>query len=87
MINIGKNSLINYYLLNRMYEIHLAKEKILLFEKKYMMNFIQFEVYTIENSEDFEKWDDYLEWKANIKTLQSLEIQKTEISNGNYQIS
>jgi len=27
----------------------------------------------LSSKEDFEKWDDYLEWKAYVKTLEDLE--------------
>ncbi|MCU0285447.1 MAG: hypothetical protein MUF15_03505 [Acidobacteria bacterium] len=46
-------------------ELTLIKEKLSLFEKKYKSDFPHFES-TVKNAEeeDFEQWDDYMEWKA-----------------------
>ncbi len=44
----------------RLYELHIVKEKIALFEKKYGKTFEEFEK-EVKIKEDFEKWDDYLE--------------------------
>ena len=56
----------------KLYELHIVKEKIALFEKKYGKSFKEFEREVFEK-ENFEKWDDYLEWKAYVKTLEDLE--------------
>ncbi len=46
-------------------ELTLIKEKLSLFEKKYRSDFPHFET-AVKNAaeEDFEQWDDYMEWKA-----------------------
>ncbi len=54
------------------YDLHIVKEKIALFEKKYGKTFSEFEKEVL-SKEDFEKWDDYLEWKAYLKSLKELE--------------
>ncbi len=56
----------------RLYELHIVKEKLTLFEKKYGKTFSDFEKEVL-SKEDFEKWDDYLEWKAYLKSLKELE--------------
>jgi hypothetical protein len=57
----------------KFYNLHIVKEKIALFEKKYGKTFSEFEKEVLSSKEDFEKWDDYLEWKAYVKTLEDLE--------------
>ncbi|MCX6147039.1 MAG: hypothetical protein NTW25_07275 [Candidatus Kapabacteria bacterium] len=49
------------------------KEKIEEFKNKYSLNFDEYEI-LISNSkkENFEKWDDYIEWKAYEHTLKEL---------------
>jgi hypothetical protein len=48
-----------------MYEKHIIEEKIRLYEKKYSTTFEKFEEKVNEsNTEKFEEWDDYIEWKA-----------------------
>ncbi len=56
----------------KLYELHIVKEKLLLFEKKYGKTFSEFEKEVL-SKEDFEKWDDYLEWKSYLKSLKDLE--------------
>jgi hypothetical protein len=56
----------------KLYELHIVKEKIALFEKKYGKTFEEFEREVFEK-ESFEKWDDYMEWKAYLKTLEDLQ--------------
>ncbi len=87
MLILNKEKAIFLYSLNSMYEIHTVKEKIRLFEKKYNNEFDKFEIEVKTGKEDFAKWDDYMEWKAYIKTLKSLLKQKEIIKNGDYQIS
>lgn len=46
-------------------ELTLIKEKLALFEIKYNCNFLLFEKsVTTAAEENFEHWDDYMEWKA-----------------------
>lgn len=69
--------------LNLLYEIHIAKDKIDCFSKKYNQDFKSFSEYVNNLSqEDFEVWDDFLEWKAYEQSL--FESQKqVENLNGN----
>ena len=55
-----------------LYEKHIVEQKIELFEKKHNKSFQEFEKEVMQE-EQFEKWDDYLEWKACIKQLKELE--------------
>lgn len=65
MVIIDKERAKNMYYANIISEYHKASEKNRLFKKKYAMPFEQFEK-DIKNSkkEDFERWDDYMEWKG-----------------------
>ncbi len=87
MLTLNKEKAIYLYSLNSMYETHSVKEKIRLFEQKYKKKFTEFEIEVKTGEEDFSKWDDYMEWKAYIKTYKSLLQQKEIIKNGDYQIS
>ncbi len=69
---ILKNKRIDFEELEFLYELHIIKEKIRLFKEKYKKDFKEFEQEVLEK-EEFEKWDDYLEWKAYEKTLEYLE--------------
>ena len=51
-----------------LYRLHILEEEIRLFEKKYNKKFSEFEK-EVSEKENFEKWDDYLDWKSAIKEL------------------
>lgn len=71
MISI-QDSLKDIERLIKFYDLHIVREKIALFEEKYGKTFSEFEK-EILSEEDFEKWDDYMEWKAYVKSLKDLE--------------
>ena len=66
-----QESLKDFEKLIKLYDLHIVKGKIALFEKKYGKTFSEFEKEVL-SEEDFEKWDDYLEWKAYVKSLKEL---------------
>ena len=88
MVVIDKEKVKDMYYANLMYEHHRVTEKIRLFEKKYGVSFGEFEK-SLKDSEkeDFEKWDDYMEWKGYEKVLQKLTKEKQELAVGNYKVS
>ena len=67
-----QESLKDFESLIKFYDLHIVKEKVSLFEKKYGKTFSEFEKEVL-SEENFEKWDDYLEWKAYLKSLKELE--------------
>ena len=69
---LNKEKLINIYKAELLYELHRASECIRLFETKYGKTFEEFKEELTSSSENFEAWDDYMEWKACIKTLDTI---------------
>lgn len=88
MVIIDKEKAKEMYYANMMCEIHKVTEKIRLFTKKYAMSFVQFEK-EVKGSEkeDFEKWDDYMEWKGYENVLQYLIKEKKDLDVGDYKVS
>ncbi len=88
MVIIDKEKAKDMYYANMMCEYHKVTEKIRLFTKKYAISFEQFEK-DIKDSEkeDFEKWDDYMEWKGYENVLQNLIKEKKELEVGDYKVS
>ncbi len=87
MTVISKEKIKDMYYANLMYEFHRVSEKIRLYEKKYGMSFDDFEKgLKGSEKEDFEKWDDYLEWKGCEKVLQRLIKEKRELEVGDYKV-
>ena len=49
---------------------------------KYSCDSNEFEVRVKKSSkEDFEKWDDYIEWKAYINSLKEIELKLKELKS------
>ena len=84
---VSKEKLLNIYKAELLYELHRAPECIRLFEIKYGKTFEEFEKDLKSSSENFEAWDDYMEWKACIKTLDTLRKELQEIEDENTKLS
>ena len=64
-IEVNKQDVENYVRMKIFTELTLIREKLRLFQKKYNCNFTDFEKkVTTAEEENFEEWDDYMEWKA-----------------------
>lgn len=74
-IIISKDEIIEYEKLKVISEITLTKEKVNLFEHKYGCPLEEFYRKMEGSDEDFEKWDDFIEWKANAEILKDLEVK------------
>jgi len=62
---ITRQDIENYVKMKLYTELTLIREKLALFEKKYKCDFPGFEKsISADEEEDFERWDDYMEWKA-----------------------
>ncbi len=88
MVVLEKITTQEFELFHLLYQIHTLRYKIHFFEIKYKCKFNEFED-SIEkmNVENFEEWDEYLEWKANSKLLNQLLSQKKDIESGDFSIS
>jgi hypothetical protein len=67
-IKVKKGEVINFLRLDIISEIQALKKSLELFEKKYSKSFKKFEKEVLNEEENFEKWDDYMEWKAYLHT-------------------
>jgi len=84
---VSKERLLNIYKAELLYELHRASECIRIFEIKYGKTFEEFERELKSSPENFKAWDDYMEWKACMKTLNTLRKELQEIKNGNIKLS
>ncbi len=78
-----KKFLLNIYKAELLYKFHQALECIKLYETKYGKKFEEFEKQVKNNAENFDVWDDYMEWKACIKELETLKKLLQEVEDGN----
>jgi hypothetical protein len=87
MTIINSDSIKNLYYANILYEIHKIEDKLSFFKSKYKTTLDKLESDLKNSAEDFEKWDDFMEWKAFHNKYQDLSSQKADIENGNYKVS
>lgn len=80
-ITISKEEIIEYEKLKVISEITLVKEKVLLFEKKYQCSLDAFRKKMGEKEENFEEWDDFIEWKTYYELLDDLEKKLVELDH------
>ncbi len=81
-LSITKKEVIEFKKLEIISQIASIKSKIELFESKYGCKFEDFEKrIKAKQDEDFGEWDDYIEWKAYVRTLEELKEKLKEIEN------
>ena len=84
MVAITKEKVqqVQYYEL--LFQMHILKSKLELFANKYKSNLEEFESQIkSSDTENFELWDDMMEWKAYQKSYEEILSQKLDLENGN----
>lgn len=87
MTTINKQQVSELILMETYAELHKVQDKIKQYERKYTTSFENFEKIMNHEAEDFEKYDDYIEWKAYLNQRQDLRQKIKDIKNGNYQVA
>jgi len=80
-ITISKDEVIGFEKLKSISQIAPIRERIRFFESKYGCTLDDFKDKIEQEKEDFEKWDDYIEWKAYTESLMDLELKMKDIEN------
>ena len=88
MLTLTKKQIGNWVLLDYLSQKQIYQEKISFLEKKYNQNLATFEE-MIDNAEteNFEAWDDLIEWKAYSQFLSEIDTKITDIRNGDFQMA
>lgn len=79
-LNVSREEIKTFEKLNVISQIAPIRDKIRYFEKKYGCTLEVFEARQ-KGEEDFERWDDYIEWKAYTEKLKDLELTLKEIEH------
>ena len=88
MLTIPKEQVANWLLLEYMATAHTVNEKIRLFEQKYAQPWETFaQSIQTASEEDFEQWDDYIEWQAYTKMAQNLAAKMDEVRHGYFELA
>lgn len=77
--SLSKRDVIMYEKLDILSKMAPIREKIKFFEKKYGCNFKDFEERIKRGKEVFEEWDDFIEWKAYLRTFRNLRKRLEEL--------
>ena len=90
MITIQKTDIAQWLLAEYMATLHTVNEKLRLYERKYKQTWEAFAQTVEQNSdgvENFEQWDDYIEWRAYTNMAQDLAFKIDEVKHGNFEIA
>ena len=88
MIEITKNRVAEWMLLSYMAELKLLSDKIDIYENKYGIAFPEFEKKVkIEKTENFEMWDDFIEWKAYTNFYNKTNQIIQDVRVGNFKVA
>lgn len=87
MISISQTDVVNMVRLERLARLGAVRDRIRWFEHKYACSFDEFEIIVQTGEEDFERWDDYMEWKAYQRVRDDLQHDITELQHGNFEIT
>lgn len=84
---ISKSELIDVVLVKYQSEMNQFKNKITFFERKYKSSFSFFERKIKRSPENFEKWDDYIEWQAYLQSFNEIMKKIKSLKCGDYKIT
>jgi hypothetical protein len=80
-ITVSRDEVKGFEKLKTISQIAPIKERIRFFESKYGCTLGEFKDKIKREKEDFEKWDDYIEWRAYIESLKDLESKMRDIED------
>jgi hypothetical protein len=87
MLTISKENISSILLMEAYSELFHAQEKINLFENKYNLSYKEFEKEIRIKPENFQSYDDYIEWKAYMKILDITEQKINDLKNGDFTVA
>jgi hypothetical protein len=88
MVTVYKRDIADWLLMEYQAALHPVREKIRLFEQRYSLSWNEFKQQVEQAAqEDFSQWDDYIEWKSQMKTFNELSVKIKEVRHGNFEIA
>ncbi|MBF0103223.1 MAG: hypothetical protein HQK77_20170 [Desulfobacterales bacterium] len=88
MITVKKQDVGNWLLIDYLSTLYTIREKLRFFEGKYHHAWEKFETESLTSlKEDFDLWDDFIEWKAYVKMSKELSFKIDEVRHGNFEIA
>lgn len=87
MWTVSKKEVADLLKLDVLSRLREARERTALFEQTYEQSFEDFEQTVLREEEDFERWDDYIEWKAYREVQQDLEQKIEALRRGDFEVA
>ena len=88
MHTLSKQQVGSWVLLDYISQRQILESKIKLFASKYRLDFKAFESQIEQaTNENFEAWDDYIEWKAYDQFLTELTAKIDDVKHGHFQMA
>lgn len=84
---IPKSEVADLLRLNVLARLQEAREKLRLFEDAYHQPFEEFERVVRQQEEDFQRWDDYVEWKAYRRLQRELQEKIAALDRGDFEVA
>lgn len=88
MVVIEKHRVAEWMLLSYLSQQRKMYDRITFYEKKYGKSFSQFNKHIQESkNEDFEEWDDLIEWEAYTNFYKQITNTINDIKSGNFEVA
>ena len=87
MVIIHKQNIVDMFLLETFAEFHQVHEKLCFFKEKYHRDFETFSMEINREEENFEHFDDYMEWKAYVQLFADIKQRIEDLKHGNFQLA
>jgi len=88
MLVIDKHRVADWMVLSYLAEQRQLHEKIVMYEKKHGQTFKEFENETKQRgNEDFDEWDDLIEWQAYTNFYANITKTINDIKSGNFKVA
>lgn len=87
MLTIKKSEIADGLLLELLSDMHVIKDKLAYFEKKYHVAYEVFEQTVKTQEESYQQWDDYIEWKAYRHMIEDISRKISDINNADFEVN
>ncbi|MBF0319374.1 MAG: hypothetical protein HQL01_06180 [Nitrospirae bacterium] len=87
MLTIKMCDIADSLLLELMADMHVVKDKLGFFENKYHMPYEEFEQSMKNQEENYQHWDDYMEWKAYRHLFEDISRKIRDIKNADFEVN
>ena len=87
MVIIYKQSIVDMLMMETLSELHQVREKLRFFKEKYGQDFENYSMKIEREEENFERFDDYMEWKAYIQLFRDIQQKIEDLKHGNFQVT